>query len=50
MSTEGAKRGVKSSPVESVSSRRSTSAQPAEGWPGPSDDDDKGGDGVAHLC
>ena len=40
LSAAGAKRGVRSLPMRTVPSRRSTLAQPAEGRPGPSDDDD----------
>ena len=36
---------MRSVPVKSVSSRRSTSAKPTEGRPGPSDDDDDHGGG-----
>ena len=36
----GAKRGIRSLPVKSVSSRQSILAQPAEGQPRPSDDAD----------
>ena len=39
MSAAGTKRGVRSSPMRTVPSRRSTKAQPAEGRPGPSDYD-----------
>ena len=49
LSATGAKRDVRSLPVRSVSSRRSTLALPAECQPGPGDDDnddddDGGGD------
>ena len=37
LSAIGAKRGVRSLPMRTVPSRRSTKAQPAEGRPGPSD-------------
>ena len=45
LSAEGAKRGVRSLPMRTVPSGRSTQAQPAEGRPGPSGDDDDDDDG-----
>ena len=45
LSAAGTKRGVRSLPVKSVSSWRSTLAQPTEGRPGPCDDNDGGDDG-----
>ena len=50
LSAAGAKRGVRNIPMRTVPSRPSTQAQPAEGRPGPSDDDgddvdDGNGDG-----
>ena len=40
LSAAGAKRGVRSLPMRTVPSLRSTQAQPAEVRPGPSDDND----------
>ena len=40
---------MRSLPVKSVSSQRSTWAQPAEGRPGPSDDDGGGGGGGGDI-
>ena len=40
VSAAGMKQGVRRLPVKTVSSRRSTQVLPAEGQPGPSDNDD----------
>ena len=44
LSAAGAKRGVRSLPMRTVPSQRSTQAQPAEGRPGPSDNNDEDND------